>query len=164
MASTEDSWVRDYLQPRYPELVAPYLRALHASRSALVKGALSPDVVQDLVESARSRRTPLGENVASMIGDLANHFSAARDAIKSLACDPSVHVRINALVALSSYAVSHLHEELLSAALTDRSARVRALAADKIMSMDLRQLVPTLETAIARESKPELRATLEWER
>jgi hypothetical protein len=32
------------------------------------------------------------------------------------------------------------------------------------MTFGLRRLLPELEAAIARETKPELRATLEWER
>jgi hypothetical protein len=71
---------------------------------------------------------------------------------------------MNALVALPSQRKSPLHDEILSAALRDRSARIRALAADKIMMCGLRGLLPALEEAIAREAKPELRATLAWER
>jgi hypothetical protein len=70
-------------------------------------------------------------------------------------------VRINALVALHFQGKSALHDEILAAALRDRSAKIRALAADKIMSFGLRNLLPALEEAIAREAKPELRATLE---
>jgi hypothetical protein len=73
-------------------------------------------------------------------------------------------VRINALVALEFHRKSPLTDEILCQALQDRSARIRALAADKIMTFGLRCLLPELEEAIAREAKPELRATLAWER
>ena len=159
-----DSWIRDYLEPRYPELVAPYREAETIRDAALETGHLSEGSVSLLLISARSRRTPLDENVSGMLRTLADQFPLARSAVREMFRDQAMHVRINALVALHSMQKSALHHEILSVALRDKSARIRALAADKIMSLGLRGLLPELEEAIGREVKPELRATLEWER
>jgi len=152
------------LEPRYPELVAPYRAAERIRDAALDSGVLHEGDLAAILESAKSSRTPLGENVAAMLGELADRFDAARASIRQLAQDSKVHVRVNALVALHSHSLSQLHQQILASALRDRSARVRGLAADKIMSFGLRPLLPALEDAIARESKPDLRAVMEWER
>ncbi|MEA3099475.1 MAG: hypothetical protein QOF74_3715 [Caballeronia mineralivorans] len=159
-----ESWIKEYLEPRYPELVAPYREAERIREAALKSGHLSESSLSLLLESARSARTPLGENVSGMLGSLADRFPLVRDAVRMMARDKKAHVRINALVALDSQQKSPLNDEILSGALRDRSARIRALAADKIMTFGLRYLLSELEEAIAREAKPELRATLAWER
>lgn len=55
------------------------------------------------------------------------------------------------LVALSSMAPGHLHDDVLRAALKDRSSRIRELAADKIMIFGLTALLGDLEHALACE-------------
>jgi len=61
--------------------------------------------------------------------------------IRKLAKGRRVHERINALVALDSCATDSLHVELFSEALADRSARVRALATDKVQLRGLQHLM-----------------------
>jgi hypothetical protein len=162
----EESWVRDYLRPRFPELVAPYLEALQITEQAKLKGELSRAALETLLVHAKSRRTPLGVNVAGMLGSLYEVHSHVGEAIRALACGGSVHERINALVALDSCSTAKLHVELFAAALTDRSARVRALAADKIVGHGIGELHEQLEAAHQREAKPGLKAELatqvEW--
>jgi hypothetical protein len=164
MTEITESWVREYLEPRYPELVAPYREAESIRDDAIESGVLPEDALSLLLVSARSSRTPLGENASAMLGQLADRFASARQTIRQMSGDKKAHVRVNALVALHTHAISDLHEEILSAAVRDRSAKIRALAADKIMTFGLRALLPQLEEAIAAEAKPELRAPLEWER
>ena len=161
---TTEAWIRDFLQPRYPELVAPYRKAEELCEVAKQTGLLPPDAIATLLVSARSVRTPVGESVSGMIGELADRFDAARDAIRQMAGDTKVHVRVNALVALESHSLSQLHRDVLASALRDRSARVRSLAADKIMCFGLSDLLPDLEAAIGRETKAEVQATLKWGR
>ncbi len=164
--SVEQSWVRDYLRPRYPELVAPYLEALRITEESKRKGKVSATALETLLLHARSHRTPLGENVAAMLGGLYDMDSRVGEAIRALASGGSVHERINALVALDSCCTAKLQVELFAVALTDRSARVRALAADKIVGHGIGELREQLEAAYQREKKPELKAELatqvEW--
>ena len=126
MSEVTKLWIKEYLEPRYPELVAPYREAERIRETALESGHLSESSLSLLMESARSARTPLGENVSSMLGGLADRFPLVRDAIRKMACDKKAHVRINALVALESQRNSPLSGEILSEALRDRSAKIRA--------------------------------------
>jgi hypothetical protein len=126
------TWVRDYLRPRYPELVAPYIEASRLYRNAKRRGAVTSSALKTLLTYARSPRTPLGENVASMLGELYDIDKSVATAIRQLATGRQVHERINSLVALDSCSTSSLHTELFALALGDRSTRVRELAEDKV--------------------------------
>jgi hypothetical protein len=81
-----------------------------------------------IVECARSPRTPLGENIAALLGELAARFSTAEQSVREMAAHPKAHARINALVAISSTSPTKLHDEVLRIALKDRSSKVRTLA------------------------------------
>jgi hypothetical protein len=106
----------------------------------------------------------LSEYAAGLLGRLARRFQVAKDSIQRLSVDRRLRARVNALVALESFEVCDLHEAIARVALEDRSTKVRNLAADKIRGWNLRQLLPDLERAIAREPKLELRTTLEKQR
>ncbi len=158
--SNIDSWVKQYLQPRYPELVTPFLEAFDLCKKAHSSGILSETDAQRLLEHARSNRTPLGENAATFLGELCDSQTTAREALRLLASSNRVDERINALVALESCQTSDLHEELLASALSDRSARVRALAADRIVGHGLKSLLAKLHVAIEKEKDANLKVEL----
>ena len=161
-----ESWIRDHLQPRYPELVLAYLDAIDIYDKAASDGLLPDASLHRLLMHAQSRRTPLGENAAVLLGQLYEQHPAVGGAIRTLANGRKLHERINALVALSSCVCGPLHVELLASALEDTSAKVRTLAADKIVQFRLRELVPELVAAIERESDPatkeELQTCSQW--
>ena len=133
---------------------------LDVCRKSHSGGALSDADARKLLAHARSTRTPLGENAATFLGELCDSHSTAREAVRALASGSRVHERINALVALDSCQSSELHMEILAAALADRSARVRALAADKVVGHGVKSLSSELDSAIAREKSAKLRAEL----
>jgi len=137
----DDAWVHDYLKPRYPELVRSYLEASRIFRSSKKRGAVNAKELNKLVAHASSSRTPLGENAASMLGELYEVDKSVAVGIRKLAEGRQVHERINALVALDSCATDTLHAELFVQALADRSARVRELAADKVKLRGMRHLM-----------------------
>lgn len=159
-----DRWVKDYLEPRYPELVPQLQKARKAFDMALENGVLTHDQLASIVESARSSRTPLGENAAAWLGELSVQFTAAAQAVREMAAHAKVHVRVNALVAISSASASELHDEVIRIALKDRSSRVRTLAADKIMLFGLRHLLADLEQAIQDEIDGKTKDQLQRER
>jgi hypothetical protein len=72
--------------------------------------------------------------------------------IRALATSTRAADRIEALVALHEGPATELHIELLERLLTDKSKRVRALAADKIVIHDLGQLTSAVEAAAERET------------
>jgi hypothetical protein len=157
---TNEGWIRAYLQPRYPELVKPYRDAVAIAKKASEQRAISAPALARLLEYARSPRTPLGENAASMLGDLFNHIAGVGEAIRNLAEGKAMHERINALVALSNRRVRPLHSELFEKLLRDRSSRVRELTADKIQSHKLKKLVGPLAAAVLREKNAEVREAM----
>jgi len=156
--------VRDYLAPRYPELIREMSMALRAFDAALSSGVLTRSQLKTLVESAHSQRQPLGENTAALLGELAPRFPEAARAVREMIKHSKSHVRMNALVAISSTEPTTLHRDLLRVSLKDRSSKVRLLAADKIMQFGLGEILADLETAIERERTPGTRAKLERER
>jgi hypothetical protein len=97
VSEVTESWIREYLEPRYPELVAPYREAESIRDAALVSGQLSESSISLLVKGAKSPRTPLGENISGMLGSLADQFPQVKDAIRAMFRDKKMHVRINAL-------------------------------------------------------------------
>ena len=159
-------WVTVYLKPKYPELVKPFLEALRLYEAAKKRGAVTQQALEKLLERAGSSRTPLGENVAAMLGDLYEVDDSAGAAIRALATGRTLHERINALVALDSCHTTELHAELLPSLLADRSGRVRALAADKIVGHGMLELLEKLKLAHQNESssgvKEELGADIEY--
>ena len=157
------SWIRDYLQKRYPELVAPLLRALEAFDRAESSGKLSSADLAALTEASRSKRSPLSENVAPLLGYLARRFECAQETIYKMSIEPQAHIRVYALVALEGVGPCEFRDSVVRKALRDLSARVRKLAGDKIRGWNMTQVIPDLEAAIVRESKPAVREALEWQ-
>jgi hypothetical protein len=160
------AWVREYLAPRHPDLVGAYLEACSIYESGKTSGSLDEADAERLLAYARSSRAPLGENAATMLGELCAGRSALGAAIRSLATSRRVHERVNALVALHSCPPTELHVELLAFLLRDKSARVRTLAAEKIVHHRIEQLANALEEAAARETNVavanQLRAELDY--
>ena len=162
LTDIEKSWVDEYLKPRYPELVPLYLEACSVASEARQSGQLTEAQANRLLELASSPRTPLSENVAGMLGQLAGSLPSAQAVLTTLAAAPRVLCRINALAALQELPVGRLHVQLISAALRDKSRRVRALAADKAMGFGMRDLLPELEHAVNHEQDSKLRDSLAW--
>ncbi len=99
-----------------------------------------------------------------LLGELAAKFPQARHLIEEASQDAKLHVRVNALVALSAMDPGELHDAVLRRALNDRSSRLRLLAADKIAGLALKKLLPDLAQAILRERDQDARRSLERER
>jgi hypothetical protein len=162
----DQSWIDGYLKPRHPDLVNDYLEASRLFRSAKAAGSISTTALSALTRHAESPRKPLGENAASMLGELYDIDGKVGESIRKLAAGRALHSRVNALVALGSCRTTLLHEELFATALGDRSARVRTLAADKIVSRGMRQLLAKLTSACLSETnekvKDELRADIDY--
>lgn len=140
------------------------LRALTAFDAAMQSDVLADEELRIVVDCAHSPRTPLGENTAILLGELAERFASAKAAVLEMAVHPKVHVRVNSLVAISSARPTGLHGDVLRIALKDRSSRMRLLAADKVMQFRLRALLPHLEQAIAHEGVEKIRQELEVSR
>jgi hypothetical protein len=145
------SWARDYLEARHPELVRPVLAAAEAFDRACASGELQPDDLRAVASVARDRRSLVAEYGASLLGALAAQFETARTEILSMSTDSKAHVRISALIALIELDPSDTHVSVALRALKDKSAKVRLLAADKVLTWRLASLIPALEEALLAE-------------
>jgi HEAT repeat protein len=159
-----ENWIREYLQRRHPDLVGPFRAALNAFETAIGSGVLTTKQLLELADVVRSPNRPLSENAAVLLGELAAKFPQARHLIEAASQDAKLHVRVNALVALSAMDPGELHDAVLRTALNDRSSKLRLLAANKIAGLGLKNLLPDLAQAILRERDPDARRSLERER
>lgn len=159
-----EQWIRDFLERRHPELVSRFREILDAFESTVASGTILQQQLATISDGVRSRSRPLAENAAILLGELAARFPQARELIKGLSRDPSLQVRVNALIALGVVAPGELHEEVLRGALRDRSPKLRTLAADKIVQLGMKSLLSDLEQAAAEEADPKTRESLECER
>jgi hypothetical protein len=92
LSNPVESWVQNFLKPRYPYLVQPFLNAVEIHKNAIENNDLPDDSLNKLILYAHNPHKALSENASSMLGELADHFDNARDAIKSLAADSQLHV------------------------------------------------------------------------
>jgi hypothetical protein len=92
---------------------------------------------------------------------LTDYFTAAQQAVSRMARDAKYMVRVSAMIGVGWRAPRPLRLEVLGRGLKDRSALVRRHAANQALFHGLRELLPALEAAAAREPKPAVRAELD---
>jgi hypothetical protein len=92
---------------------------------------------------------------------LTDYFIAAQQAVSRMARDSQYLVRVSAMLGVGRRAPRSLRREVLKRGLSDRSALVRRHAANQVVFHDLRELLPALETAAARERKADVRREIE---
>jgi hypothetical protein len=160
--SIHENWVRDYLQPRYPELVAPYREAAQITLDAARNGVLSDADLSILLTHAADRRTVLSINVASMLGKLAGLFPPVEQAIERMAQSSKQITRQNAVLALLDIPPCALHKRIYTAALQDKSKKIRIFAARDIQCYGIASLIPALEQAVENEQDAEVQKNLDF--
>jgi hypothetical protein len=165
MAGTRDqfeTWIRDYLRKRYPELEQPLLAAIDRYDAIGETAKISPDLLKPIVEAASSQRRPLYENVTTLLGQLTEHYQEARDAVAAMSVDSRSLVRFNAILCLGSSTPLAFVLELLRRGLHDKSARVRQKASDWAGRLRLRDVVPDLESALPGERNSKTKETMSF--
>lgn len=155
-----EDWLRTSVSRRYPHrvaelrgLVAEYDAALHASK-------LNTNNLSRILALVYSKDT-FSEFASELLGDLAVNHSAAKQAVKGLLLQPQFKLRINGLIAMAASATSEWANELYRSALSDKSAKVRCLAADHAVRFQISDLVGAIEDALAQERNSEVRASFE---
>ena len=155
-----ENWIRDYLEPRYPDLVEPYRQAAQITASAMQSGQLDDADLQVLLTHAASRKTVLSNNVGDMLGKLAKSFPSALAALEQMAQGSKVGLRSQALLSMLRLPPSPVHERMYSAALSDKSKNIRMIAAQNIQSQAMAVLLPQLAHAIECETDDAARQQL----
>ncbi|GMA30554.1 hypothetical protein GCM10025875_05460 [Litorihabitans aurantiacus] len=156
-----EHWIETYLEPRYPDLATPFRRAADATATALRDGELDDDTFAGLVRLLDHRSTVLRDSVGDLVGRLAAEFPAAMDVVVHRTRSPLARTRREALTWLRHSPPSPTHERVCAAGLLDRSAVVRAQAADNVRYHGLEALAPVLTEAAGREDDPATRRTME---
>jgi hypothetical protein len=139
------------------------LAAIDAFDSIQRNRRITPELLAPIVEAASSSRGPLFENATRFLGQLTGQFAQACDAVEGMAQNPRSHVRFNAIISLHKSTPLPLTLRILRRGLRDKSARVRAKAADWAGMLRLREIIPDLEEATARERHEETQRTMEFE-
>jgi len=152
--------IQDYVAKSTPELEAPLLTAVEVLDSA---GALPVETLQSVVEAASSRLATVYETGVTVLGELAEADIRALDAIQQMFASSKAHVRHNALLCLTEWLPSKVSTELLRHGLGDKSARVRAKAADWAGRLRLQTLASDLARAVLVESNAEARDVIAYE-
>ena len=146
MRNYYEPWLRRW-RARYPELETLLGRAIDAFDAIEERKCVSSELLAPIVEAASGPRTPLWENAIDLLGRLTGQYGEARDAVVAMAQYPRSHVRLNAICCLKKSTPTEMTLQLLREALRDKSARVRWKAADKAVSLRLREIVPELAQA-----------------
>jgi hypothetical protein len=158
-----DPWLRDVLQPRYPELVAPLVAAIEALDLYRSGTPLTEKLLQPIVAAASSSRRPLYENATSFLGSITETQSLAIEAVVKMSKSKDATLRFNAILCLKECTPSDVTLQILRQALIDKSSRVRKKAADWAGRLRLKTLVPELESAAAIEQHTGTRTTILFE-
>ena len=157
-----ENWIREYLEPRYPELVSPFREAATITEAALRTQQLNESDLATLLSYATSSRAVLSDNVGDMLGKLANLFPAAQQALETMAQSKKVEERIQALLSALHLPPSPFHKRMYSTALKDRSKKVRSIAAQNIRTQAMAVLLPELAAAVDNESDQDTRQHLRF--
>lgn len=140
---------------------AALARELVSALQAIRDGAQVTSVVlQATIRAVSSLRVPIYECASSVLGELAVFDSGAMKAIADLSKSPDARVRHNALLCLNTEQPMARVQEILRAALSDKSSRVRRKAADWIGRLRQQELLPAMEAALEVERHAETRLVM----
>jgi hypothetical protein len=155
-----DSWLRDYVVPRYPTRVSELRELVSTFDLGMQEASLRADKLDRVIRLVEQDDV-FSEFAAELLGDLALKHNEARRAIEALLSHRRLSVRVNALVALSTSAATEWGIQLYRRALVDKSGKVRTLAASHAERYRIRGLIADLSGAILRERDRSVRAQLE---
>jgi hypothetical protein len=139
------------------------MAAVDAFDAVQRSGKLLPAQLRTLVDTVSSPRRPLYENACDFMRVLSLKWPEVTAAIRTMSRSTKAHVRFNAILCLGSKTDEGVIDVVLKSALGDKSARVRAKAADWIGRLRRKELVPELAGALAAERNVAARATMEFE-
>ncbi|MEM8866588.1 MAG: hypothetical protein AAGF31_13685 [Planctomycetota bacterium] len=157
-----ESWIRDTIEPRDPELVQPIRNALDAFGKIQSDGRVDAELLAPIVEAAESHRRPMYEMAAGLLQSLTAEHAEARESVTRMASDKKSQVRFNAVICLGSDTPRDYSVGLVRQALADKSAKVRQKAADWAQRLRMTEIVVDLERALATESNTATKQTIEF--
>ena len=154
-------YLETYLRPRYPQHEQPLMAAVDAYDEVAKTGRLTQRQLEALVQAGSRSETAFINHVPFLLARLTRDWPEACDAVLEMAGHKKAAVRYNAMWSVRADTPAAVLERVLTLGLEDRSKRIRALAADRIMMLNVVELLPRLEAAVVREADPSARALLE---
>ncbi len=160
--NSKKDWINSFVEPRYPELAAPFRMAINAYERIISKNKIDPDDLKTITDIIRSPRIILWLNGTELLADLTIDYPEARNEVAILAKDPKARIRFNAVLSVIAGTPKEFGLEILKNALVDKSARVREKAADWAFRNCFWELLPELEQACETEENKTTRFTMEY--
>ena len=138
-------------------------RAVDAYERSQSQGVLSDEALADIMRAAKSRRRGPFYIGIELMAALYGQFPDVEIAWRQLSVSRDGHERWVAITALYPDRIPNsFAEELIRAALTDRSAKVRMFAAERIYTRKLRSLLPNLKETLPNERNEKVANHRQW--
>jgi hypothetical protein len=150
-------FVDDYVREEHPKLwkvLAPAAGSRVPPDDRVTEALLAP-----VVAAVADTRASVARPAHYVLWVLTDHFTAARQAVSRMLQDSRGHVRTWAMLCVGEGAPRPFQLDVLRRGLSDRCAPVRRQAANRAWSYRLRELLPEMEAAAARERNAKVR----WE-
>jgi hypothetical protein len=155
------AWLESRRGPRDPHDEVAVLEVADAYDAAMQTGTLSAEQLQCVVDGASSSRALLWNSATDLLADLSARWPAAADAIATMSRSRQAHVRFAALCSLGRDTPAATTDAVLTAALRDKSSKVRWKAVDRANRLERRNLVPEITAALAKETNARARRSME---
>jgi hypothetical protein len=155
---------REQLEPFASYLRDGFPALAHVLWSAEVSAdeAVTAELLAPLVTAACDARAGIAVNAVWVLWVLTADSTAARSAVAGMARHKQSHIRNNAMASVSKLAPLGFKREVIERGLRDRTGRVREKAADRALSLCLREVIPELESAVASERNAGTKRGLEF--
>lgn len=155
-------WLTEVIEPRCPELLPPIHAVMDAADRIEEQRCVTEADLDAILFGIRSSRLPLYEYTSNVVSRLTADFEEVRAVLVELSEDKSAQVRFNTILCLGKESPPALAEQIVRKGFTDRSTKVRTKAADWMLRLRLKSLVPDLEEAILHESNAKVRSAMEF--
>jgi len=140
-----------FLRQQGENLEPTLLAALRAYDEIRARGDVADTTLAPVVAAASDRSVLTRDCVTGLLALLAGSYPLARNAIREMSCSPKWHVRFASLLTLDC-APKGFSCDVVRRLLSDKSVRVREMAAAKALRCDLRELIADLEAAALSEA------------
>lgn len=152
-------FVGDYVREQHPRL----WRALGPAgdTGAPADHRMTEALLAPLVAAVSDTRDTVARPAHYVLWALTDFSTAARQAVSQLSRNPRGHVRTWAVLCVGRGAPRPFQLDVRGRGLSDRCALVRRRAASQALSHRLRELLPALEAAVARERNAAVRQELD---
>jgi hypothetical protein len=158
--SSYREWLRDRREDRPKKLLAE--RAMDAFEALEHRKTIRADDLAPIIEAARSPHMVAWDIGMHFLCRLAAAHDVAREAMRNLGAYRKSGVRSNLILVLHDRLPKEFCIEMIRRALTDKSKRVRGLAADQARILILHELLPDLTRRADHEVEPKLKFAMKW--